>query len=385
MLTVNKIVKQEVVISKKRDSKEAVDELYRSLKNKEEPILVIFLASSNYDFDIVTKEVKKYFPNSEVIGSTTSGEIVKEGFINDSIVLTTLICNKTKVKAALIKDAVKFPVLEKNKILEKAKECGIDCNSLNSHKDAFAMTFINGNHNIEEIVSSLFYAVIKNDKFQLAGGSAGDDLKFKENFISLNGEVTSTGAIILFFKTKCNFKIIKENIYYPIGKSLVLTDVDIEKRKIKKIDNRNPMEVLSEKIGIPKTQLDEKLLQYPLGRVIGDETYLCSLKQIDSDGMLDSYINIMPNTKLEILKSANVIETVENTCREIQRDVNNIGFVFFINCILRTLDLKNMNQCNLVAKTYEKYFPSFCGFSSYGEQYNKLSLNQTVVMIVMGE
>ena len=378
-------MRQEVVISRNPDTKQAVDELYKKLKYKEEPGLVIFLASTKYDFELATKEIKKYFPNSEVVGATTSGEIVKEGFINDSIVLTTLICDKTKVKATLIKDAVKFPVLEKNKISTAAKACGISCGDPNSHKNGFAMTFINGNHNIEEMVLSMFYAVIQNDQFQLVGGSAGDDLKFEETLVSLNGEITSKGAVIVFVKTFNPFKIIKENIYHPIGESIVLTDVDIENRKILKIDNKNPMDVLAQKIKIPKQRLGDHLLEYPLGRVIGDERYICSFKNFDEQGNLYSYINVMPNTKLEILKSSNVMETVEDTCRNIQEEMSNVKFVFFINCILRTLDVQNMNQCSLIAKTYEKYFSSFCGFSSYGEQYNKLCLNQTLVMIVMGE
>jgi len=378
-------MKQEVVVSKNPNTKQAVDELYSKLKYKEDPSLVIFLASTKYDFELATKEIKKYFPNSEVVGTTTSGEIVKEGFTNDSIVLTTLICNKTKVKAALIKDALKFPVLEKDKISKAATQCGISCESSTSHKNAFAMTFINGNHNIEEMVLSLFYAVIKNDEFQVVGGSAGDDLKFKETLVSLNGEITSKGAVIVFVKTSCNFKIIKENIYHPTGESIVLTDVDINERKIVKIDNRNPVDVLSQKINIPKHQLGDKLLEYPLGRVIGDETYICSFKNFDEQGRLYSYINVMPNTKLEILKSSHVMETVEATCKEIENEVHNVKFVFFINCILRTLDLKSMQHCSAVAKVYDKYFPSFCGYSSYGEQYNKLCLNQTVVMIAMGE
>ena len=378
-------MKQEVVVSKNPNTKQAVDELYRKLKYKETPALVIFLASTKYDFEVATKEIKNYFPNSEVVGTTTSGEIVKEGFTNDSIVLTTLICDKTKVKAALIKDALKFPVLEKDKILKAAAHCGINCDSSTSHKDAFAMTFINGNHNIEEMVLSLFYGVIKNDEFQVVGGSAGDDLKFKETLVSLNGEITSKGAVIVFVKTSCNFKIIKENIYHPTGESIVLTDVDINERKIVKIDNRNPVDVLSQKINIPKHQLGDKLLEYPLGRVIGDETYICSFKNFDEQGRLYSYINVMPNTKLEILKSDNVMETVEATCKEIQEELHNVKFVFFINCILRTLDLKSMQQSSQVAKMYDKYFPAFCGYSSYGEQYNKLCLNQTVVMIAMGE
>lgn len=378
-------MKQETVMSNHPDTKRAVEDLYRKLKSKEAPTLVIFLASTKYDFEIATQEIKKYFPQSEVVGSTTSGEIVKEGFINDSIVLTTLTCHKTKIKATLIQDAVKFPILEKNKIENAMRECGIRSNDMNSHKNAFAMTFINGIQNIEEIVLSLFYTVVKNNDFQVVGGSAGDDLKFNNTFVSLNGEVTSTGAVIIFFKTSGKFKIVKENIYYPIGKSLVLTDVDAQQRKILKIDNKNPIEALAQKIKIPKQQLGDKLLEYPLGRVIGDETYICSFKNFDAEGNLYSYINIMPNTKVEILKSANVIETVENTCQELQKEIGDIKFTFFINCILRTLDLKNMRQCDAVVKTYDKYFPTFCGFSSYGEQYNKLCLNQTVVMLVMGE
>ena len=53
MVAANKIMKQEVVISKNPDVKQAVDELYRKLKNKKDPILVIFLASTLYDFDIL--------------------------------------------------------------------------------------------------------------------------------------------------------------------------------------------------------------------------------------------------------------------------------------------------------------------------------------------
>ena len=168
-------MKQETVISNNPDTRRAVEELHRKLKSKEAPTLVIFLASTKYDFEIATEEIKKCFPNSEVVGATTSGEIVREGFINDSIVLTTLTCHKTKVKATLIKDAAKFPVLEKNKIQNAMKECGIRSNDPNSHRNAFAMTFINGIQNIEEIVLSLFYAVVKNDNFQVVGGSAGDD------------------------------------------------------------------------------------------------------------------------------------------------------------------------------------------------------------------
>lgn len=378
-------MKQEVAISRHKDTKCAVDELYKQLKSREVPALVIFMASINYDFEIATKEIKAYFPNSIVVGTTTAGEITKEGFTEQSIILTTLICDRTKIKAALIKDAVKFPILEKDKIQAAAQGCGITCGDTNAHKNALAMTFINGNNKVEESILALLHAVINNEDFQVMGGLAGDNLTFEGTFISLDGEITSTGAIVIFMKVAGKFKIIKENMYYPTGETFVLTDVDMENRKIKKIDHQVPAEVLAKKIKVPKEQLADKLLDHPLARVIGDESYICSFKRMDEAGMFESYASIMPNTKLEILKVGNVAQTVENTCQIIQESMNNVQFIFFVNCILKTVDLKNKNLCDRVINIYEKHFSTFCGYSCYGEQYNKLCLNQTAVILAIGE
>lgn len=53
-------MKQEVAISKHSDTKRAVDELYGQLKHKD-PALVIFLASTKYDFELASKELKNIF------------------------------------------------------------------------------------------------------------------------------------------------------------------------------------------------------------------------------------------------------------------------------------------------------------------------------------
>ena len=54
----------------------------------------------------------------------------------------------------------------------------------------------------------------------VAGGSAGDDLKFKATYVSHNGVSSSHGAVILFVRTSRKFKIYKENIFQRSGKSV---------------------------------------------------------------------------------------------------------------------------------------------------------------------
>lgn len=66
----------------------------------------------------------------------------------------------------------------------------------------------------------------------IAGGSAGDDLKFQKTFASYNGTVVSDGAVILFVKTPLPFFIQKENIFKPTGSRTKITQADTRIRKI---------------------------------------------------------------------------------------------------------------------------------------------------------
>lgn len=378
-------MQQEVVFSKNPNTKAAIEELYQKLSNKRNPLFVLFLASSHYDFQLITQELHARFPNSEVVGATTSGEISPMGFTDNTIVLTTMTCSKTKVKGVLLKDVQKFPILEKNRILKAASQCGIQAGDPNLHKNSFAIAFTNGLINREESLPALIHAIIKNKHFQVAGSCAGDNLNFSETWISLNGESTSKGGLILFFQTACKFDIRKENLYKPMGKNLCITDIDLEQRIIRSIDRQNPLAAFSQKMNMTREQAVNNTLQHPLGRVIGDDVYMCSIKNFNRDGTVGVYLNILPNSKLEILESTDVIETVTNTCQSITQKIGHPKFIFMVNCVIRTLDLKNRNLCSPVIQIYREYFPTFCGYSCYGEQLNRLALNQTLVTVTIGE
>ena len=144
-------MEQEVVISKKPDVQAAVDELCGKLKkNADSYQAVIFLAAITYDFALLSEKIKERFPNSEVVGASTAGEITPAGFTNNSVVLTTMSDSSTKVKGFLVEHGSRYPVCSKGDIEKAARYCGIRVNYPNSGKDAFAIAFINGFFNAEE-------------------------------------------------------------------------------------------------------------------------------------------------------------------------------------------------------------------------------------------
>ncbi|MCR5288821.1 MAG: hypothetical protein K6E51_02385 [Treponema sp.] len=175
---------------------------------------MIFFASSDYDFATLSELLYQKFPQAEVIGATSSGEITASGFTNHTIVLNALAdTGSTQFKGILVDDVDQFPAIHSKEILQTASSIGVQLSSENCSRNAFTITLICGLLTAEESVLSLLYSLIKDPQFLIAGGSAGDDLKFKTTSVSYNGNTSSADAVILFVKTSRTFKIIKENIF----------------------------------------------------------------------------------------------------------------------------------------------------------------------------
>lgn len=379
-------MKQEVCYTVRLNTEDAVADVLSQLKKQpSEYSAVIFFASSDYNFPELAAKIKQHFSKAEVIGTSTSGEISENGFTKKTLVLTALSCYKTKFSGVLVEDVDKYPIIHRTAIEKAISDCGIRIDSNTSHKDAFAITFVNGLCNAEEALLSLFYAIIKNDNFIITGGSAGDDLKFKQTFVSYNGKTVSNGAVILFVKTQCTFSIKKENIFKPSGVRVSITKADSFTRKISEIDNKTARTRYAECVHVPESQVGNAILDHPFGRVFGGNTFISSLAGFNDDGSINMYSRILQNATVEILDPIDAVETAKQTCSSLSKEIANPGCVLIINCILRTISFEQKKLCQTMTEIYRKAFPVFCGFSSYGEQIGRVNSNQTFVSIVIGE
>ena len=137
------------------------------------------------------------------MGSSTAGEITADGFTKRSLVVNALADSgsvRTQFSGVLLEDANNFPIVYKDDIIKAASAIGISLSSAGISRNSFAMTFICGLLNAEEIVLSVLYSLVKDSDFLTAGGSAGDDMRFQKTLVSYNGKVSDMGAVILFVK-----------------------------------------------------------------------------------------------------------------------------------------------------------------------------------------
>ncbi|MBQ2464141.1 MAG: FIST C-terminal domain-containing protein, partial [Treponema sp.] len=175
----------------------------------------------------------------------------------------------------------------------------------------------------------------------------------------------------------------RENIFAPSGKRMRLSDVDIESRTIKTINGQSPRKMYAKTLGITEAEAQNAALQHPMGRAYGEDVFISSIANFNPDGSIGMYCRVLPNSEVELMNPLDPIKIADETCASFAKEIFRPGCVLLVNCILRTIGFEQKHLTTQVAAVWKKYFPVFCGFSSYGEQMDRLNFNQTLLAIVI--
>lgn len=379
-------MEQEVVITYNKNITSAVEELCSKLKKSPDSYqAVIFYAAITYDFTELSQTIKSKFPKSEVIGASTAGEITPAGFTSGSIVLTTMSSTNTRVKAAFVENGSKYPISSKKAIQDALSACGIRCNDPNSHKDAFAIAYINGVFNGEETVLTNFYSIIGNDNFKLAGGTAGYTGDTPKTWVSVNGKATQDGAAMLFVKTTSRFDIRQEDIFNPTGKTVFVNASDPISREISTFNGRPAKTVYAEKLGVTEKEAEAMTFENPFGRYLNGSMHIAALAGFTPDKKILTFARVVPNSTLELMHIGDASKKADETCAGIKEVIPNPKFTLLMTCITRTMYYERMHMGNQIIQKYNNTFPVFAGMSCYGEQLGRIHCNQTLVTVVIGD
>ena len=379
-------MEQEVVFSKNTDVDSVVSSLCSKLRRSPSSYTAaFFMAAITYDFEKLSAALHEKFPGVPLIGTSTAGEISPSGFAENSVVLTTMYSPNVRAGAVLVRNGSKYPVGSTHDIEKTLSSVGIRCADPNSHKDAFAITFINGVYNAEETILSNFYSIIKNDNFKLAGGTAGFTGDTPKTFVSCNGESTQDGAAMMFIKTSSPFDIRQEDIFNQTGKTFFVGASDPVNRTIISLDGKAPKTAYAQKLGVSESQAENMTFENPFGRFLNGAVHIAALAGFTPDGKITTFARVVPNSTLELMHIGDPLEKADETCSGIKQAIPNPKFTLMMTCITRTLAFSRMSISEKIISKYNATFPTFCGFSCYGEQIGRIHCNQTLVTVVMGD
>lgn len=331
-----------------------------SLKELSSADLVVLMAPSAV-FEQCAGTVNAIIPNVPNIGVCGQGYYQLNDHPEDIIVIGFTGCQTI---VDVIPDAGK-PILSVQKLMDNVKD--IQGNASNT----VCLDFTTGN---DSVIVTTFNACLNEKGISLIGATAWD------NKVSCNGVVYENACVYALIKNlNGTIRSYKENIY-SIDETMpkfIATKIDAEAQKIISLDNQSASTVYQNTLNISEAAIESQTFKNPIGRLVGDEIYIISIKSRCSDGSLECYKRANHMDSLTILQLDDYETIIQDTVSMIKRDIPSLKGVFSINCILRYLMFNDLNYMGDYLKTMNQ-LGTHVGLVGCGEHYKTQHVNQTM-------
>ncbi len=135
-------------------------------------------------------------------------------------------------------------------------------------------------------------------------------------------------------------------------------------------------------IGMTVDQLNSVVFsQHPLMLRIGDDYYVRSVSNVEPDGSLKFFCAIVAGLVLTIGQGHSAIEAFNRDLQKVKQDMGEPVVIIGCDCILRRLEMEEQGIDDSVGRLMAK--SKVVGFSTYGEQFNSVHVNQTFTGIAI--
>ena len=377
MNTENSIRRGQSVAS---DARIAVREFHAAV-HQPSMALVIFFCASDYDLDALADEMRLLFPGVTVVGCTTAGEIGPAGYCEHTLSGVSFSSRHFMAISGHIDHLQQFRIstgqaFTQQLMLKQAHKVP------HSMMDkSFALLLIDGLSVREEPVTRAMQSAL--GKIPLIGGSAGDGTNFRRTYVFSEGRFHTDCAVLTLITTPLPFRLFKTHNFVPTDERLVVTEADPERRIIKEINGRPAAEEYARTIGIDVRDLDlTHFANWSVVTLINGISHVRSIQKVNEDGSLTFFCAIENGLVLRVAKSINILDNLNQTFAQIHNQIGMPALVLGGDCIHRKLETERQDEMQRVAEVFMAN--NTTGFTTYGEQFRGIHVNQTFIGVAIG-
>jgi hypothetical protein len=337
---------------------------------------VLFFCSPSYDLGALGKAIQGAFP-CPVIGCTSAGQIGPNGYQRGGMVAASLASGGLTAHSHLIAPLSQY----RPRVDEAAAQVRARLSVLPAGTRAFGFLLVDGLARHEEGLAGTLYQSL--GSLPMVGGSAGDDLRFEQTSVYWEGTFLSGAASLTLFETSHPFTAFKLQHFAPTDKKLVITAAEAYTRTVKEIDGRPAAEGYAAVLGLPLERLGPDVFsQNPLMLRIGNDYYVRSIQRVDEEGGLTFHCAIDEGLVLTVGQGLDPAATLDQGLRDAAAGVGSPSLVIGCDCVLRRLEFEQRGFAGRIGEILSSR--QVIGFSTYGEQFNAVHVNQTFAGIALG-
>ncbi len=347
-----------------------------AVKDFKDPKLIVFF-SDEYDFCDYARIIHLLFPKSVSIGC--SAYRLWGTYGSEKNVLKVLgIEDGIEVSADVFPKADNFALT----YADRVKSC---VDNIGDTENTVCVEFTVPYKNYEEYALVALNSVLLRKEIPVIGGTAANDNTTENAYVALNGEIYEDGCVFALIKNLGGkVRLYRENIYVPLTeRQFVTTKANSVSRTVMRLGSKTAAEVYASELGISVNEIKkEDFFYHPLGRRVGDETYVTAIYEAGTNGSLKNLARIHEGTDISVMKVGDYKKITEETFAKIKRENPDVSLVILFNCLARTILYEDENAVDDYQRRLVEEFPNSIGFSCCGEQMGTKHFNHTALFLV---
>lgn len=381
-------VQMQSACSSLRDPKGAAEDIVRQLSG-DNPKLVTLFASRSMDHGALNAALRERLPAStRLVGASTGGEIDRSGLHSGTVVVGAL-SGDFDVGLGLGRHLSADALSAGASATARAREeLGVRATDIDPRRHV-GLVIDDGFRNKKEEL--LLGILERNPALVLVGGGASDeetDPGKRSALIHVDGEVVDDAALVALFRVDAPFAALRSHSFLPTGKTLTITKLDDDCRRVIELDGQPATERYAEAIGVPVSDLDypnmKGLMGHPLALHVGREYFLRAAWFPQADGSIVFGNLLEEGAELDLMRSVDLAESTRRFFEEeVPRRVRSPQAALLFNCGARHWTAASTGRIQELSNAFTAGPPS-AGMNAWFEIYCGFNISFTLTALVFG-
>lgn len=337
--------------------------------------LVVLFVSVEADLAPLLKSSRAAFPGAQMTGCTTSGEITGLGYQTGQIVAIGFPTAGFAVELLVIEHLQRLDTREVVSQLLAARQ------ALGRRAEAFpnelALLLVDGISGREEALIAALAGGL--GQVPMIGGSAGDAQnagQFRDARVLANGRRLDSGAVLCLLRSQGQFRHFSLDATRPSTARMIVTAADPINRIVTRINDEPAALEYARLLDVPVDALSPFIFAtQPVLVRAGGRYHVRAIRGATADHGLAFYGAIAEGMVLTIAQPEDIAAHLSRSLAQMFDD-RKPDLILGFDCIFRRIDAEGHQKLGEVSQVLSAN--RVVGFSTYGEQFGGLHVNQTL-------
>jgi hypothetical protein len=322
----------------------------------------------------LAEEAEAIWPGVPVVGCTTAGEIGQEGYAEELVVAIGLPAAHFAVETVFLSDLgqIDRSVIVAELIRARARLA----EAWPQWSGEFAFALVDGlSLREDELAAALARGL---GPVPLFGGSAGDGVEFRAAFVLARGRIWRDAAVVSFVRSACGVRVFSLDHLVPSEVRMVVTEADPSARIVRQINAEPAALAYARLLGKDPGQLTTfTFAAHPVVVRLGGRHHVRSIQRMLPNGDLVFFSAIDEGLVLRLAEPMNMARHLQDSLEQL----GDPGAILACDCILRRIEAEEKQVYGELSRLLARH--RVTGFSTYGEQYGALHVNQTMTGVAL--